>query len=129
MQLIAIQIPYFTGKAVFLRLDEITMKDVDQIIEEAAHNAVHGQRRHKYLRDYAKGIPEEAQDALKDAYHMRHKSFTDPRWSEVYAKFLVAMDDRWDKELGIDKFRTLAFTTKGMKKNIRDNSYDTKGAN
>ena len=120
------KIPYFMGKAVCSRLDEINMKDIDQIINEAAHSAVHPERRHKYLKDYAKGIPDDAKDALKEAYFMRHKSFSDPRWSDIYAKFPISMEDRWDKELGIDKFRTLAFTTKGMEKNIKDATYDTK---
>lgn len=98
---------------------EITMKDINQIIRDAAHTAVYGnERRHKYLTDYAKGIPTEAEEALKEAYLMRHKDYSDPEWPKLYAKFMVAMGDRWDKEMGIDKFKALAFTTKGMARKL-----------
>ena len=120
------KIPSFTGKAVYFRLDEINMKDIDQIINDAAHRAVHPERRHKYLTDYAKGIPTDAKDALKEAYLIRQTSFADPRWVDIYAKFMIAMEDRWDTELGIEKFRALAFTTKGMEKKTKEYTYDTK---
>jgi len=81
--------------------------DIERIALEAAENAVNWKAGSRYFKDHYYGMSDEARTLMAKVYLMRHKSYADPAWIDVYKDWIKATDGRF-KDGGINKMIALS---------------------